>query len=198
MNSQDRWCLLVHGDPTAAVALSRLIVRAGATAVLVATAGEAAATATRATPSLAVIELELQDQSGYEVCRQLRDQFGQTLPIAMISRTRREAHDEVAALLVGADDYFVTPIEEERVLARLRRMVARGLREDDRSGLTPREREVLTLLVDGQRPADIAEQLVITRKTAATHVDHILVKLGAHSQAQAVAFAVRDKLLEVG
>ncbi|MEA2197131.1 MAG: hypothetical protein QOJ25_1182, partial [Solirubrobacteraceae bacterium] len=34
-----------------------------------------------------------------------------------------------------------------------------------------------------------------TRKTAATHMEHILAKLGAHSQAQAVAFAMRDKVL---
>jgi DNA-binding NarL/FixJ family response regulator len=63
--------------------------------------------------------------------------------------------------------------------------------------LTKREQDVLGLLVDGRRLPEIAEALCITRKTAATHIEHILSKLGAHSQAQAVAFAMRDKVLPV-
>ena len=64
------------------------------------------------------------------------------------------------------------------------------------STLTPREREVLALLVQGVARAQIARRLHITDKTASTHIEHILAKLGAHSQAQAVAFAVRDRLVE--
>ena len=60
--------------------------------------------------------------------------------------------------------------------------------------LTPREREVLALLAEGHRPGEIAEELCITRKTTATHIEHILGKLGAHSQAQAVAIALREGL----
>ena len=65
---------------------------------------------------------------------------------------------------------------------------------DHERPLTPREREVLGLLVEGRRPSEIADLLCITRKTASTHIDHIMAKLGAHTQAQAIAFAVRDNI----
>ena len=58
---------------------------------------------------------------------------------------------------------------------------------------------MLALIVGGQiAAADIAERLCITEKTTATHIEHILTKTGAHSRAQAVAFAVRDRLVETG
>lgn len=43
----------------------------------------------------------------------------------------------------------------------------------------------------------VAGRLHISDKTVATHIEHILAKLGAHSQAQAVAFALRDRLVDV-
>jgi two-component system nitrate/nitrite response regulator NarL len=62
--------------------------------------------------------------------------------------------------------------------------------------LTPRELEVLRLLAEGVGPLEVADRLVISRKTVATHVDHILSKLGVHSRAQAVAMALRQDMLE--
>jgi len=61
--------------------------------------------------------------------------------------------------------------------------------------LTPREREILRLLAEGLGPTDVAVRLVISRKTVATHIDHILNKLGAHSRAEAVAMALRHDML---
>jgi non-specific serine/threonine protein kinase len=58
-------------------------------------------------------------------------------------------------------------------------------------GLTPREREVLGLLVAGRSNPEIAEALFVSPRTAQTHVQHILAKLGVHGRAEAVAFAVR-------
>ena len=55
---------------------------------------------------------------------------------------------------------------------------------------------MLALLAEGMRPDEIAERLFISRKTVGTHVEHILRKLGVRSQAQAVALAYRDELLD--
>ena len=60
------------------------------------------------------------------------------------------------------------------------------------AALTAREHEVLRLLADGLSQAGIAERLVISPKTVAAHIDHILGKLGVHSRAEAVAVAYRD------
>jgi NarL family two-component system response regulator LiaR len=62
--------------------------------------------------------------------------------------------------------------------------------------LTPREREVLTLMVRGLRNADIAAELVIGLSTAKFHVSNILSKLGVSSRAEAVAVALEHQLVE--
>ena len=53
-------------------------------------------------------------------------------------------------------------------------------------------------MVDGVTAPDIAERLCITEKTTATHMGAVLAKTGARSRAQAVAVAVRDRLLAPG
>jgi non-specific serine/threonine protein kinase len=58
------------------------------------------------------------------------------------------------------------------------------------SPLSAREREVAVLVAAGRSNPQIAEQLVITRRTADTHVQNILVKLGLHSRAQVAAWVV--------
>ncbi|HYY78008.1 MAG TPA: response regulator transcription factor, partial [Actinomycetes bacterium] len=59
------------------------------------------------------------------------------------------------------------------------------------AGLTPRELEVLRLLVEGRSNRQIAEQLFISGKTASVHVTNLLAKLGVHSRLEAAAVARR-------
>jgi DNA-binding NarL/FixJ family response regulator len=67
-----------------------------------------------------------------------------------------------------------------------------------REALTPREREVLALLIQGHTNRQIAEALLITPNTTKKHVDHILQKLGVSTRAGAVAAALRDGAQAVG
>ena len=62
-------------------------------------------------------------------------------------------------------------------------------------GLTNREVEVLRLLVRGLSNKEIAEQLVISRKTAGSHIEHIYTKIGVSNRAQASLFAVKHGLM---
>ncbi|MGN6599429.1 MAG: response regulator [Actinomycetes bacterium] len=64
------------------------------------------------------------------------------------------------------------------------------------SDLSPREREVLALLVAGLPNADIAKNLSISYATARNHVQAIISKLGAHSKLEAVAIALREGVVE--
>jgi DNA-binding NarL/FixJ family response regulator len=59
-------------------------------------------------------------------------------------------------------------------------------------GLTPREREILGLVAHGHSNRAIAERLVISERTARTHVSNILAKLGVASRTQAALWAVRE------
>jgi DNA-binding NarL/FixJ family response regulator len=61
----------------------------------------------------------------------------------------------------------------------------------DRLGLTPRETEVLALVSRGYTNREIAEELVISTRTAAVHVSHILGKLDAPNRVEAAAIAHR-------
>jgi len=61
--------------------------------------------------------------------------------------------------------------------------------------LTPREKEVLTLMVRGLGNREISEELVVSDKTVKTHVANILGKLGVKSRTQAALMALREGLV---
>jgi two-component system, NarL family, response regulator LiaR len=64
-----------------------------------------------------------------------------------------------------------------------------------RAGLTRREGDVLSLMVDGLTNAEIAERLVVSLSTVKTHVSSIIAKLGASTRTEAAAIAVREHLV---
>jgi two-component system nitrate/nitrite response regulator NarL len=63
--------------------------------------------------------------------------------------------------------------------------------------LTPREREVLARLVYGESTTSMARSMGVRLSTLRTHVDSVLIKLGVHSRLEAVAYAVREGIVEV-
>ena len=168
--------------------------------VLEAASGEEALELTRAeAPALVILEVPLGEISGYEVCRSLREDLGDDVPVIFASATRTESYDRVAGLLVGADDYIVKPYALDELLARVRRFVGRRSQSSPMlSRLTPRERQVLQLLTEGMSAREIAETLVISVKTVGTHIEHILTKLDASSRVQAVTIAFREGLATAG
>jgi Response regulator containing a CheY-like receiver domain and an HTH DNA-binding domain len=115
--------------------------------------------------------------------------------------SKDEAADEVLAAAKAAADGEV--LIDPATLTRLLAQVARE-REEQRDAqkllgdLTDREREILQLLAEGMRNDDIASQLYISPQTVQTHVRNILGKLRVHSKLEAVAFAVKNRAIQVG
>jgi DNA-binding NarL/FixJ family response regulator len=190
--------LVVDDDQSSAHAIAMALARGGYPAIEATSAEEALRIALRERPGLAVIEVLLPTTSGYEVCRALKERYGPSLPVIFVSGRRTHPADRVAGLLIGADDYVVKPIHPDELLARVRRLLPSPAPVSDHHGerLTPREHEVLTLLAQGLNHTEIARRLVITPGTVAKHIEHILLKLDVHSRAQAVAVALRNRLLE--
>ncbi len=149
-------------------------------------------------PAAVVLDVQLPDLNGYEICRELRDKYGDAIPIIFISGERTDALDRTAGLLVGADDYLVKPVDPGELIARVRRLVEpdHSIEAGSSSGLdslTKREHEVLDLLAEGHAQDEIARELVISPKTVSTHIQRILGKLEVRSRAQAVAVALRRR-----
>jgi DNA-binding NarL/FixJ family response regulator len=190
--------LIVDKDDEARRELAALLGDAGYP-VVEATSGEEAIRIVREQDlSLALLEVALDDVSGYEVCRTIREEVGQDPRVMFISGDRAESHDRVAGLMIGADDYVAKPYAADELLARVRAL----LRHNERpvvplSGLTAREQEVLTLLAEGLAPDEIAGRLYISARTVGTHVEHVFRKLGVRTRAQAVAVAFREGLVEL-
>jgi DNA-binding NarL/FixJ family response regulator len=192
--------LVVDDDEGFRAFTTSLLEQAGYATAEAGTGEEAIAAAQKERPALVLLDVKLPGVSGFEVCRQLKELFGRDLPVFLISGVRAEAFDRAAGLLIGADDYLVKPVDPDELLARVRRYAAANESPAERTiavpVLTKREGEVLRLLAQGLGQGEIAQQLVISEKTVATHIQHILEKLGVHSRAQAVALAHRAGLVE--
>jgi DNA-binding CsgD family transcriptional regulator len=90
---------------------------------------------------------------------------------------------------------IVTQRLRERGVRRVPRGPNAAARQNSAS-LTQRELEVLALLADGLRNAEIAARLVVSPRTVEHHVSAVLRKLGAHTRGEAAAIALRDGLTE--
>jgi DNA-binding NarL/FixJ family response regulator len=199
--------LVVDDDRFSRELVVELLNRAGFECITARQGDEALMAARAEPPWLVITEIRLPDISGYELCRELRDEFGEELAIVFLSADRTEPIDRVAGLLLGADDYMAKPFDSSELLARVRRLAQRlGIDEARPAGrkvaagsltasLTSRERETLILLAQGRKAREIAAELSIGEKTVASHLQRVLEKLGVHSRAQAVSIAYQDGLV---
>jgi two-component system nitrate/nitrite response regulator NarL len=193
--------LIVDDDAGFRALVSALCLRAGYDCVEAATGAEAVSAAIAERPDVVLVDVDLGDASGYEVCRDLRDRFGEGMPIIFVSGTRMETYDRVAGLLLGGDDYVTKPFEPEELIARVRRAITRTAQSEqtlssEKFRLTPREEEILRLFADGLGTQAISDRLQISAKTVSSHTQRLLPKLGVHSRTEAVALAYREGLLE--
>jgi DNA-binding NarL/FixJ family response regulator len=114
------------------------------------------------------------------------------------------------ALEAGAAGYLLKDADADQVAQAVRAAVAGRMHLDPvvarlladsvrgpqrpRDSLTPREREVLVLVAEGASNRQIAQRLVVSERTARTHVSAILTKLGLVSRTQAALWAVHEGL----
>ena len=161
--------LLVDDETSIQRAVGPLLRSRGCDVEIVGTGAEALRVVADRVPDLIVLDLGLPDIEGTEVCRRIRETL--KVPIIVLSARGAEA-DKVNALDLGADDYVTKPFGPEELLARIRVALRRDvsdqpaesglqragdlaidydrrrvLRGNDEIRLTPKELDLLTLLV---------------------------------------------------
>src|SRR5947199_2607384 len=161
-------------------------------------------------PDVVLMDLLMEPMDGIAATAAIKQRYPQVEVVAVTSFVEE---DKVhAALEAGAAGYLLKDAEADEVAAAVRAAqrgevhldpaVARQLTASLRRGpsadpaalLTAREREILVLVAQGKANKEIAGELVISERTARTHVSNILAKLGLSSRTQAALWAVREGL----
>jgi two-component system response regulator DevR len=159
-------------------------------------------------PDVAILDVQLPDGSGVEVCREIRSRHPEIKCLMLTSYSDDEAL--FSALMAGASGYLLKQIRgndlvdavhrvangeslldpgvTKQVLDRLRT----GNKDDDPLGdLTDQERNVFDLIGEGCTNRQIAEQLFLAEKTVKNYVSNLLAKLGMERRTEAAAYAAR-------
>lgn len=173
------------------------------------TAQDALTRAIQESPDLVLMDLNLPDGHGLDVGALILAQRPETKIVAVTGMTdgklanralRSGFHgfltkDTPMAEFLGAVD---VALQGQVVVPRkLAKAAAGNQTPEDRSAhllaehLTDREREILSMLVEGVTGEVVAERLSISRNTVRTHIQNLLVKLQVHSRLEAAAFAVK-------
>jgi DNA-binding response OmpR family regulator len=108
----------------------------GFTVVMAHTGKEGVAMALETSPDAVLLDVDLPDMQGYDVCRLMRQKTSlRTKPILMLTSLSDQRH-ELEGLKAGADDYLGKPIDTARLVARLNAAIHRNIRELDANPLT--------------------------------------------------------------
>lgn len=158
-------------------------------------------------PDVILMDIELPGMSGIECVRQVKQQLPQ-VDILMLTVHENDAV-VFESLCAGACGYLTKNTPPGRLLEAIRevhaggapmstniaRMVIGSFKTNDSAGLSEREREVLSLLCKGKSYKMIADDLFISSDTVRSHIKSIYKKLEVNSNSQAVARALREKLV---
>lgn len=176
---------------------------------------EAVAKAIELKPDVAVVDIGMPELNGIEATRQIRDAVPETKILVL---TLNESNQVIRrALEAGANGYLLKsdlseslPMAVEAIMAgkrfltsKVSEIVLEGflkskgqhqVKESKNTRTTPRENEIIQLLSVGKSNKEIAALLQISARTVETHRSKIMLKIGVHSLAELVHYALRHGL----
>jgi DNA-binding NarL/FixJ family response regulator len=171
----------------------------------------------RAQPDLVLLDAFLGNESIRDVLTKLREKCGHCRIVVFANYP--DSKNLALAASSGAHGYMLKTLPPDQMVGALKEVLrgenwmqpdltqqlytdfARGPAAGDAGpglevDLTPRQLEILRLVAQGLRNAEIAEQLTISEQTVKTHVARLLEKLGVSSRLQAARYAISKKLVD--
>jgi two-component system, NarL family, response regulator LiaR len=160
-------------------------------------------------PDVILMDLMMPDMDGAATTRLIRQKYPNVQVVALTSFKEQEVVQN--ALQAGAIGYLLKDVSADELRQAIRaahsgratlspeaaQALVNAANQPPVPGqdLTERERAVLALMIEGLNNTQIAGRLVVSPSTIKTHVSHILSKLGVASRTEAVALAMRHKLI---
>jgi NarL family two-component system response regulator LiaR len=160
-------------------------------------------------PDVVLMDMVMPDMDGVTATRAIRQQCPRVQVVALTSFKDEELVQ--SALQAGAIGYLLKDVSADELAQAIRaahagratlspeaaQTLVYAATQPPTPGrdLTERERDVLALMVEGLNNTQIADKLVVSPSTIKSHVSHILAKLGVASRTEAVALAVRHRLV---
>jgi two-component system, NarL family, response regulator LiaR len=161
-------------------------------------------------PDVILMDMVMPKMDGVAATKTIKERWPHIQVIALTSFKEKEYVE--GALKAGASGYLLKNVSAEELVNAIRKAAAgqpslspeaaqvliQRVNEPPAPGkdLTGREREILALMVKGLSNNEIAEKLIVSASTAKFHVSNVLAKLGVTGRTEAVALAVKFKLVE--
>ena len=162
-------------------------------------------------PDVILMDLMMPEMDGIAATQAILTDYPEIKIIAMTSFEEEQLVQGVLA--AGAISYLIKNVTSDELAKAIRdaasgrstlspeaaRVLVQATRPTTQPGfdLTEREREVLNLVVQGHSNQQIAETLVISLATVKAHISSILAKLQLSSRAEAIAYAIKNKLVSL-
>ena len=161
-----------------------------------------------AQPDVAVIDVRLPDGSGIEVCRDVRSEMPDVKCLILTSFPDEQAFTQ--AVLAGACAWVLKETKTAQLVDAIRHVAAGGsmldaamtpqifdgMRSEQArravDKLSPQEKQILDLIVEGLSNREIAHRLVLAEQTVKNYVSRLLAKLGVDRRTQAAVIGLRE------
>jgi FixJ family two-component response regulator len=200
MAKADQVVFVIDDDPAIRAAIKRLLEAVGLRVQTFATGHEFFSSELPDVPACMVLDVRLPGRSGLDLQREMAEK-GIRIPVIFITG-HGDIPMSVQAMKAGAVEFLTKPFRDQELLDAISQAIerdraARAARAEvaEISGhldsLTPREHEVMKMVVAGLLNKQIAAELGISEKTIKVHRGHVMQKMKAESLAQLVRMADR-------